>query len=352
MFLNSRVVALVLAIAISVITTAFLSILNEVSSAAIILTALLSFSSSYLLIYLTLQFFFFSEINRIYDLLDKMKKEDFDFVINEIQHDDGNQLKRLSHEIYTYAHIKQREIDDLKKMEIYRKEFLADVSHELKTPLFAAQGFVHTLLDGAVKDKNVRNKFLKKAAKSLSGLDKLVQDLLTISQMEAGTIKMHFFNFNLYSLVEDVFEQFEGKADKKDLRLCFSENSNRDVMVYADRERIYQVMINLVANAIKYTTEKGGKVMVDISKKEKEVIIQIIDDGIGIPPEDLSRIFERFYRVDKSRSKDKGGSGLGLAIVKHILEAHKQKITVSSVVGKGSTFTFSLPLAIIKPVEV
>ncbi len=351
MFLNSRAVALVLAIAISVITTAFVSILNDVSTTVIIVAAVLSFSSSYLLIYLTLQFFFFREINRIYEMLDKIKKEDFDFVVNEM-HDDGNQLKRLSREIYAYAHIKQREIDDLKKMEIYRKEFLADVSHELKTPLFAAQGFVHTLLDGAVKDKNVRNKFLKKAAKSLAGLDKLVQDLLTISHMEAGTIKMHFFNFNLFSLVEDVFEQFEGKADKKDLKLCFSDTSNRDVMVYADRERIYQVMINLVANAIKYTTEKGGKVMVDISKNEEEAIIQIIDDGIGIPPDDTSRIFERFYRVDKSRSKDKGGSGLGLAIVKHILEAHKQKITVTSVVGKGSTFKFNLPLASNKPVQI
>ena len=347
MFLNSRVMALFLAIAISAITTAFLSVLSDISKTSLILSAILSFSASYLLIYLTIEFYFFSEIKKIYELLEKIQQDDFDFVKNDIERG-GNLLKRLSGEIYTYAQVKQTEIDELKKMETYRKEFLADVSHELKTPLFAAQGFVHTLLDGAVKDKNVRNKFLKKAAKSLAGLDKLVQDLLTISQMEAGSIRMHFFNFNFYSLVEDVFEQFEGKADKKDLKLCFTETSPKDIMVYADRERIYQVMINLVANAIKYTREKGGKVMVDISGSDKEAIVQVIDDGIGIPAEDIARIFERFYRVDKSRSKDKGGTGLGLAIVKHILEAHKQRIVVSSLVGKGSTFKFTLPLANIK----
>jgi two-component system phosphate regulon sensor histidine kinase PhoR len=230
-------------------------------------------------------------------------------------------------------------------MEVFRKEFLADVSHELKTPLFAAQGFVHTLLDGAVKDKYVRSKFLKKAAKSLAGLDKLVQDLLTISQMEAGTIKMHYSNFNMYNLVEDVFEQFEGKADKKEITLCFSENSVKSAMVYADRERIFQVMINLISNGIKYTTEKGGKVMVGILPGNDLVGIEITDDGIGIPQDDINRIFERFYRVEKSRSKDKGGTGLGLAIVKHILEAHNQKVSVSSSIGKGSVFRFTLQAA-------
>ena len=339
--------ALLLAISISAITTAFLSILSDISKTALVISGILTFSASYLLTFLTIEFYFFSEIKKIYELLNKIQQDDFDFVKYETG-GGGNLLKRLSGEIYSYAQVKQTEIDELKKMETYRKEFLADVSHELKTPLFAAQGFVHTLLDGAVKDKNVRNKFLKRAAKSLAGLDKLVQDLLTISQMEAGSIKMHFFNFNFYSLVEDVFEQFEGKADKKELKLCFTETTPEDIMVYADRERIFQVMINLVANAIKYTKEKGGKVMVDISRGEKEATVQVIDDGIGIPSEDINRIFERFYRVDKSRSKDGGGTGLGLAIVKHILEAHRQRIIVTSTVGKGSTFKFTLPLASVK----
>ena len=160
---------------------------------------------------------------------------------------------------------------------------------------------------------------------------------------------MHYSNFNFYNLVDEVFEQFEGKAEKKDLKLSFSETSPRDIMVYADRERIYQVMINLVSNGIKYTTEKGGKVMVNIIPGKEEIIVEVTDDGIGIPQEDLNRIFERFYRVDKSRSKDSGGTGLGLAIVKHILEAHNQKVIVTSEMGKGSTFRFALPAARTEP---
>ncbi len=348
MFLNSRVLALLLAITISLLTTILLYSLGITLPGRLILSFLITLITSFILILIALNYFFIRDIKKLNQWLEGISLEE------DIPDDDPPTgrvylINKLSGNLFSYAKDLKDEINELKKMETYRKEFLADVSHELKTPLFAAQGFVHTLLDGAVKDKNVRNKFLKKAAKSLAGLDKLVQDLLTISQMEAGSIKMHFFNFNFYTLVEDVFEQFEGKADKKDLRLCFSDSSPHEVMVYADRERIYQVMINLIANGIKYTTEKGGKVMVDISKNEKVAIVQVVDDGIGIPPDDINRIFERFYRVDKSRSKDKGGTGLGLAIVKHILEAHKQKVIVSSIMGKGSTFKFALPLAKSEP---
>ena len=348
MFLNSRAIAFFLAIAITLITTAVLLILGHVSLLISGIITLISFISSYLIIFFTLRFFIFREIRRIYKNLEQLKRGDFN--LSDMEYSNNkNQLKRLNQEIFSYANIKQQEINELKKIELYRKEFLANVSHELKTPLFAAQGFVHTLLDGAVKDKNVRTKFLKKAAKSLAGLDKLVQDLLTISQMEAGNIKMHYSDFNFYNLVDEVFEQFEGKAEKKDLKLSFSETSPRDIMVYADRERIYQVMINLVSNGIKYTTEKGGKVMVNIIPGKEEIIVEVTDDGIGIPQEDLNRIFERFYRVDKSRSKDSGGTGLGLAIVKHILEAHNQKVIVTSEMGKGSTFRFALPAARTEP---
>jgi two-component system phosphate regulon sensor histidine kinase PhoR len=274
-------------------------------------------------------------------MLERIRKGEFGYLKNSSKgHRDL--LMRSINEIYSIANIQQAEINELKKMETYRREFLADVSHELKTPLFAAQGFVHTLLDGAVKDKSVRIKFLKKAAKSLAGLDKLVQDLMIISQMEAGFVKMRYTNFNIFELVEDVFEQFDEKANKKELTLCYAENTSRDAIVYADRERIFQVMINLVSNGIKYTTEKGGKVMVGITPHEGLVMVEVSDDGIGIPQEDHIRIFERFYRVEKSRSKDKGGTGLGLAIVKHILEAHNQKIAVTSTVGKGSVFRFGL----------
>ncbi len=341
MFGSFRAAALLLGISISLITIAFLTLIRDVPLAAIIVTAIISFSISYLLIYLTYRFFIFDEINKIYDLLNKISQDEYTFEKEETS-TSSNPIKQLSSEISNYVHIKQEEIDELKKMESFRKEFLADVSHELKTPIFAAQGFIHTLLDGAIKDKNVRNKFLKKAAKSLSRLDKLVQDLLIISQMEAGTIKMNYSHFNLNHLVREVFDQFEGKADKRSLQLCFSDHCPEEVYVYADKQKIYQVILNLVTNAVKYKLESEGFISVNIVPGDASVRVEVTDDGPGIPKEDIKRIFERFYRVDKSRSKDHGGTGLGLSIVKHILEAHNQHISVKSELGKGSTFFFNL----------
>ncbi|MEQ8809872.1 MAG: histidine kinase dimerization/phospho-acceptor domain-containing protein, partial [Imperialibacter sp.] len=199
MLLNSRALALLLSVSISVITTAFLYLVPQVTVTALFVAFGLSFSSSYLLISLVLEFLFFKEINGINEAFENIRKKDF----TEVDDPSSNPLSplnRINEEIYSYAKIKQREIDELKKMEAFRREFLADVSHELKTPIFAAQGFVHTLLDGAVEDKSVRIKFLKKAAKSLDGLDILVHDLLTISQMETGEIKMHFEDFDVREL--------------------------------------------------------------------------------------------------------------------------------------------------------
>jgi len=343
MFSSSRAVALLLGISISMVTTAFLTLMEGVSIYVILVGAVISFSISYLLIYLTFRLFIFDEINKIYDLLNKMSQGEYTFEKDEIRTGStNNPIKKLSTEISSYVHIKQREIEELKKMESFRKEFLADVSHELKTPIFAAQGFIHTLLDGAIRDKNVRSKFLKKAAKSLSRLDKLVQDLLIISQMEAGTIKMVYSHFNLNNLIREVFDQFEDKADKKSLHLCFDKHCPEEVYVYADKQKIFQVLLNLISNGIKYTTDAHGIVSVNIIPMEQKVLVEISDNGPGIPKEDMKRIFERFYRVDKSRSKDKGGIGLGLAIAKHILEAHQQRIWVTSEIGKGSNFYFNL----------
>ena len=252
-----------------------------------------------------------------------------------------NPLKTINEEIYSFADLKQKEIDELRKLEAFRREFIADVSHELKTPIFAAQGFVHTLLDGAVNDKTVRTKFLKKAAKSLDGLDVLVQDLLTLSHIETGQIKMHFENIDLYKLTEEVFEQFEGKADKKDVALRI-EGPSQKVTVYADWQRISQVMTNLISNAIKHSHD-DSEVVVSFEVSKKNITTLVRDFGEGIPVDHQARIFERFYRVDKSRSREKGGTGLGLAIVKHILDGHNTKAEVESTPGKGSTFSFKLP---------
>lgn len=341
MFSSSRAVALLLGVSISIVTVAFLTLFEDIPYIAIIVTGIISFSIAYLLIYLTYRYFIFDEITRINQLLQKITDEDLTFSIEEAEKP-NNPIKKLSKEISRYANVKEEEIKQLKKMESYRKEFLADVSHELKTPLFAAQGFIHTLLDGAISDKNVRNRFLKKAGKSLSRLDKLVQDLLIISQMETGTIKMYYSHFNIYSLVQEVFDQLENKADKKSLKLCFVEFCPTDLYVYADKQRIFTVLLNIILNAINYTKEAETEVKVNLVEGEDNINITISDNGVGIPKEDINRIFERFYRVEKSRAKDRGGIGLGLAIVKHVLEAHDQKIMVESEVGVGSAFKFSL----------
>jgi len=342
MLSNSRNVALVIASLVSVITTSFLSLVPHVSWAALLVCLILSFSSGYILTYFTVEYFIFGQVKEINDRLSKLMEEDFSFV--EEEEDDRliNPLKKINANLYTYAEKKQQEIDQLKKAEAFRREFIADISHELKTPIFAAQGFVHTLLDGALKDKNVRNKFLKKAAKSLDGLDRLVQDLLTISKMETGEMKMDFEYFNFYQLTLEVFEQFEGKAEKRDMAMRIKEGTDQEAIVYADRQKIYQAMLNLVSNAFKYRREGTGLLEVDFKSLNGDIEISVSDNGLGIPDKHLGRIFERFYRVDKSRSKDKGGTGLGLSIVKHILEAHDSSVQVVSKLGEGSTFRFKL----------
>jgi two-component system, OmpR family, phosphate regulon sensor histidine kinase PhoR len=341
MLYSSRSLALLLAVCIAVITTLFLSLFQSVNQNALIVAFVISFSVSYLLIFIILEFLIFREIKEIYKLFDKLKKRELKVAQNKPAK--LNPLKNITEQIFDYADLKQKEIDELKKLEAFRKEFIADVSHELKTPIFAAQGFVHTLLDGAVNDKSVRDKFLKKAARSLDGLDMLVQDLLTLSQIETGQIKMRFENVDMRQLAEEVFEQFENKADKRNVNLRIDSKS-RKVYVYADRQRIGQVMTNLISNAIKHSHEEG-EVIVSFEVGKKNVTTIVTDFGDGIPEEHQGRIFERFYRVDKSRSREKGGTGLGLAIVKHILEGHHTKAEVVSKLGKGSSFRFKLPKA-------
>jgi len=340
MVYSSRGLALLLALCIALITTLFLSLFDSVNLTVLLVGFAISFSVAYLLTFVVLEFLIFREISRLYKLMEKLKKKELDMAIKD-KPVTIDRLKNIGEDIHSFAEIKQREIDELKKMEAFRREFIADVSHELKTPIFAAQGFVHTLLDGAVNDKAVRNKFLKKAAKSLDGLDILVQDLLTLSHIETGQIKMHFQMIDLVALTEEIFEQFEGKADKKDVNLRIKD-PGQPVTVYADRQRIGQVLTNLISNAIKHSPDDAA-IVVSFDVGKKNVVTHVRDTGEGIPEEHLQRIFERFYRVDKSRSREKGGTGLGLAIVKHILDGHNTRAEVESTPGKGSVFSFKLP---------
>jgi two-component system phosphate regulon sensor histidine kinase PhoR len=340
--INSRLVAFVLATTIMLLTVAFLSLVKSTDRTALIVAGGISFSSAFILVYYTLELMIFREINKVYDLIGKIKKKhlkDFSKDPNEVK-SSSNPLRSIKNEIVSYVSYKEKEIDKLKQLESYRRDFIADVSHELKTPIFAAQGYILTLLDGAVDDDKVKYKFLRKAAKSLNGLDALVQDLLTISQLESGTITMKMDFFDLYPLVVEAIDQLEDKAEKRNIKIEITQPSF-PTLVYADQNRIMQVMLNLISNAIKYNND-NGKVIITFENGEKAIKISVTDTGIGIPEEHISRIFERFYRVDKSRSRKPGGTGLGLAIVKHILENHKTKIGVISIPDKGTTFYFKL----------
>lgn len=341
MLTTSRGISLILAVAISALTVAFLFLMNDATTTLLLVAGGISFSVSYILMNITLEFLIFKEISNIYTVLEKIQKKDLSTIADKSTKTSISPLRKINKTINSYALSKNKEIETLQKNAEFRREFIADISHELKTPIFAAQGFIHTLLDGAVDDEEVRYKFLKRAAKSLNSLDKLVQDLLTLNQMESGVIKFHFELFDLKDVLLEVIDELEQKAEKRDVLIRFYYDKEKTFFTNADRDKIFRVCQNLISNAIKYNHD-GGEVEVRLNSNKNQQIVDVKDNGKGIPPEDLKRIFERFYRVDKSRSREKGGTGLGLAIVKHILEAHKSKIAVSSTLGKGSVFSFSL----------
>ena len=234
------------------------------------------------------------------------------------------------------------EINVLKDQENYRREFLGNVSHELKTPLFTIQGYILTLIEGAMKDKKVRNKYLNRTAKGVDRIISIVKDLDLITQFESGIKTVDKSNFNIYEIIDNIFDLMEFESEKNNTKLRIRNEKNNSVMVYADKERITQVLTNLVVNSIKYGKENGyTEIEVDDHDKDR-IIVKVIDDGEGIEEEHLPRLFERFYRIDKTRSRKKGGSGLGLSIVKHIIEAHQEQIFVKSKIGKGTEFSFTL----------
>jgi two-component system phosphate regulon sensor histidine kinase PhoR len=319
-----------------------LSLADDFDRSRLVAVGVVMFWVAFLMVHGFFQLVVLREAKRINKLLSKKKKKkDREAVFLVERPGLFNPMRGVYEEVFTFTRSKEREIDDLKKTETFRRDFIANVSHELKTPLFAAQGFIHTLIDGAVEDDKVRGRFLKKAAKSLDSLDNLVQDILMLSQIETGEIKMKFEPVDLLRVTREVIDQLEEEAGRKKVKLTI-EDTKKDCAVLADVQRITQVITNLVANAINYNHENGD-VTVHFEVTKKSVITHIRDTGLGIPPEHLPRVFERFYRVDKSRSREKGGTGLGLAIVKHILEGHNTRAEVESVVGKGSTFSFKLP---------
>ncbi|PKD20662.1 histidine kinase [Salegentibacter salinarum] len=251
-------------------------------------------------------------------------------------------MATLTREVEKFTKDKKLEIETLKVREAYRKEFMGNVSHELKTPLFTVQGYILTLLDGAMKDKAVRKKYLQRASKGVERLIYIVRDLDMITKLEAGDLHLEEEDFNIVELVQGSFDLLEMKAAKKNITLTFDIEYEEPIWVNADRDRIQQVLTNLIVNSIKYGKEDGTTEVSIENLIKNKVIVRVTDNGEGIEKENLPRVFERFYRVDKSGSRKEGGSGLGLSIVKHIIEAHNEKIYVESVFGVGSEFSFTL----------
>ncbi len=301
-----------------------------------LLWVIVTFGVSFLVIQVRAERFIYRRIKQIYD--DVTLLESTSLTKGPITTD----MKTLTEEIEKFAQDKKIEIDTLKIREEYRKEFLGNVSHELKTPLFTVQGYIHTLLDGAMEDRRVRKKYLNRAAKGVERLIYIIKDLDLITKLEIGDLHLEWEDFDVIELIRSVFELLEMKASKKGISLVFDTEYTKPIMVHADKEKIQQVLTNLVVNSIKYGHQDGTtEVSVENLIKNK-VIIRVTDNGEGIAEQHLTRLFERFFRVDKSGSRKEGGSGLGLAIVKHIMEAHNEKIYVESVVDVGSEFSFTL----------
>lgn len=328
------------ALYISIFSTAFLAVLMfyfmELNWNFVLLFSISLFIFSFFVLQYRVERFIYRRVKKIYD--DVSLLESSSFRNKSITTD----MATLTREVEKFARDKKIEIETLKIREEYRREFLGNVSHELKTPLFTVQGYILTLLDGAMNDKVLRKKYLQRAEKGVERLIYIVQDLDMITKLEVGTINLNSTRFNIVEVIQNVFDLLEMKADIKGIMLMFDMKYIKPIMVYGDQEKIQQVVTNLVVNSIKYGKENGTTEVSIEDLVNNKIIIRVKDNGEGIEKKNIPRLFERFFRVDKSGARTEGGSGLGLAIVKHIIEAHEEKIYVESKYGVGSEFSFTL----------
>lgn len=288
-------------------------------------------SAIFLLLGIAFNSFSKLNISHLYDLVPDLNPQNA-----------AKDIEGLSEQISSLTDVKSKEIDLLTERENYRREFLGNVSHELKTPLFSIQGYLLTLIEGGIDDEEIRDKYLNRINKSVERLTYIVKDLDLITELESGNLKLEQKPFNIIALTRDIFDLLEIKAQNNNVTLKIENPVDVPIRVTGDIERIEQVLTNLIVNAINHSAKKAAEVSVSFQNTNGKIKTTIKDSGIGIKPEHLERIFERFYRVDKSRSRTHGGSGLGLSIVKHILEAHGEKIQVKSVYDEGTEFSFLL----------
>jgi|TARA_B110000238_G_scaffold104010_1_gene113258 two-component system phosphate regulon sensor histidine kinase PhoR len=328
----------------SILITIILSLINGIYFLAIdsfyiwfyIIEVIIVFLISFFIIQYRVENFIYKRMKKIYDdvsLLDGSTLGRQKITTN---------METLTKEVELFARNKKLEIEALKIRENYRREFIGNVSHELKTPLFTVQGYIETLLDGALNDEKIREKYLKRAKKGVERLTYIIKDLDMITKLEVGELHLEKETFDIIDLIENVFESLEMKASKNLISLTFNEKYQNPIWVKADKDRIQQVLSNLIVNSIKYGINKGTTELSIENLIMNKVLIRVADNGEGINNDEIPRLFERFYRVDKSGSREQGGSGLGLSIVKHILDAHNEKIYVESQIGIGSEFSFTL----------
>lgn len=331
----------------SILITIILSLINGIYFLAIdsfyiwfyIIEVIIVFLISFFIIQYRVENFIYKRMKKIYDdvsLLDGSTLGRQKITTN---------METLTKEVELFARNKKLEIEALKIRENYRREFIGNVSHELKTPLFTVQGYIETLLDGALNDEKIKEKYLKRAKKGVERLTYIIKDLDMITKLEVGELHLEKETFDIIDLIENVFESLEMKASKNLISLTFNEKYQNPIWVKADKDRIQQVLSNLIVNSIKYGINKGTTELSVENLIMNKVLIRVADNGEGINNDEIPRLFERFYRVDKSGSREQGGSGLGLSIVKHILDAHNEKIYVESQIGIGSEFSFTLEKA-------
>lgn len=307
----------------------------------LIITFSVTLITSFVVFYYLIERYIYSKIKLIYKLIHNLKLgKDLKDALGEyvISSDPLNDVQQ---EVKDWARDKKSEIDTLKKQEEFRREFLSNISHEFKTPLFSIQGYIDAIQDDDFQDTALARQFLQKASQNMDRLSYLIKDLDEISKLETGEIPINYQKFDLTALIREVVESLEMKAEQSKVNLIFKDKYDYENLVYADREKIRQVLINLIGNSFKYGKE-NGTTAIKTFELHDEILVEVTDDGEGIEEKYLPRLFERFYRTDKSRSRQIGGSGLGLAIVKHIVEAHEQTVTVRSTEGLGSTFGFTI----------
>jgi len=296
--------------------------------------------TSFIVFYYLIEKYVYSKIKLIYKLIHNLKLgRDLRDALGE--HISADPINDVETEVKEWAREKKTEIDELRRQEKFRRDFLSNISHEFKTPLFAIQGYIEAVQEDGVEDKEMAAQFLEKAAKNVDRLSYLIKDLDEISKLESGELPVNLTRFKINDLIKEVFDSLEMTARKHNIKLIFKEKYDDAILVNADREKIRQVLVNLIDNSFKYGKEEGST-SVSIFELHDQVLVEVTDDGIGIEEKYLPRLFERFFRTDTSRSRQIGGSGLGLAIVKHIIEAHEQTINVRSTEGLGSTFGFTL----------